>query len=328
MKRKWFRGKITLAGQWRRALPKGKPAMIRILSARMRGLAAGALCALAAGVGGIGPQAALAQAGAPGTAPAVAPVTADRVAAAMRLDLLAEVLAAEIAAAGDPFRLETPDRAPDAGWAAIAARIASPGRIRTGLRAGVAQGIGALDQPDDRRSLGEALDFWEAPLGRQVVLLEIAAREAMAEPGIEDAARDAFAAAAARGDPRIDKVRALVVAGDLVEPAVAASLNIAVAALQGALEAQGLGAEPSILDDAWLQEAEIRADQAGWIEALVHVASAPLSDAELDVLTEAAGRPGHRRLNAIMNEAATATFIEIARDLGRASGLRQLGERL
>ena len=76
------------------------------------------------------------------------------------------------------------------------------------------------------------------------------------------------------------------------------------------------------------QEPEIRADQTGWIEALVFMASAPLSDAEMTRLIEASGHPGNRRLGAILNEAATGTFVEIARNLGRASALRLQGERL
>lgn len=263
-----------------------------------------------------------------GPPPAFQPVDAARVAAAMQVDLLAEVLAAEIAAAGDPFRPETgPEADPDDGWPAIVARIAPPGRIRDGLRQGIAQGVAELADPAERASVAEALGFWEGDLGRRVVRLEIDARQAMAAPDIEATARDAFAAAAARGDPRVAQVRALIEAADLVEPAVAASLNIALATLRGAQEAAG-AVDPSIIEDAWLQEPEIRADQTGWIEALIFMASAPLSDAEMALLVQTAGTPGNRRLNIILSEAAGATFAEIARDLGRASGLRQMGDRL
>lgn len=268
---------------------------------------------------------------APGQAPPqFQAVDADRIVAAMQVDRLAEVLAAEIAVSGDPFRPDTsPHASPDEGWGVIVERVAPAAAIRKGLRDGIARGVEGLRDPAERAAVAEALGFWEGELGRRVVLLEIGAREAIASPDIEATARESFAAAVARDDPRAAQVRELMQAADLVEPAVAASLNIAVATLQGAQEAaQGGARNSSILSDAWAQEPEIRADQTGWIEALVFMASAPLSDAEMTRLIEASGRPGNRRLGAILNEAATGTFVGIARDLGRASVLRLQGERL
>lgn len=260
--------------------------------------------------------------------PAFQPVKAARISAAMQVDLLADVLAAEIAGAGDPFQPDAgPGSVPDEGWAAIVNRIAPPSRIRNRMREGIAQGVAELRDPAERAAVAAALGFWESGFGRRVILLEIGARRTISAPDIEATARDAFAAAAARNHPRAAQVRALIEAADLVEPAVAASLNIAFATLRGAQEAAG-AVDPSIIEDAWAQEPEIRADQTGWIEALVFMASAPLSDAEMAVLIRAAGSPGNRRLGIILNEAASATFAEIARDLGRASGLRQMGERL
>lgn len=261
----------------------------------------------------------------PGQPPAeFQPADAARVEQALRLDLLSTVLAAEFAAAGDPFR----PASRDAGWRAIAARVASSQRILAGLRAGVAQGLAALDQPAQRAAVAEALAFWETPLGRRAIMLEIAAREAMIAPEFETAARAGFAAAAARNHPRVEQVRALVAAGDLVEPAVAASLNMGVALLEGAARAEGRLVDPkALLQRAWAQEPAIRADQAGWIEALLHVSTGPLSDVEMALLVQAAGQPGQHRLDAILQQAAAGVFAEIARDLGRASVRRRGGRR-
>lgn len=248
-----------------------------------------------------------------------------RVEQAMRLDLLATVLAAEIAAAGDPLR-PLPPGVRDPRWQAIAARVASPQRILAGLRAGVAEGLAALDQQAQRAAVAEALSFWEAPLGRRVMLLELAAREAMIAPGFEAAARADFAGAAARNHPRAEQVRALVAAGDLVEPAVAAALNMSVALLEGVAQGERRPVDrETLLRRAWAQEPAIRADQSGWIEALLHVATGPLSDAEMALLVRAAGRPGHHRLNAILQQAAAGVFAGIARDLGLASARRGRG---
>ena len=270
----------------------------------------------------------------PAAPPVFQPVTADRIAAALRLDALAEVLAAEVAVSGDPLGSATrlpaaPDPVADEGWARIVARIAPAGRIGRGLRDGVAAELSALADPADRAALAGALAFWETPLGRRTLDLEHSARRALTEPGAETAARAAFDRAAAQGAPRVDQIRRLIEAGDLVEPAVASSLNIALASMQGIRDAGAFDADDADLAaDVWLQEPEIRAEQAGWLEALLFLATGPLDDAEVEALIVQAETPGARRLNRIVDAAATAVFAAIAHDLGKASAQRLAGQKL
>lgn len=262
--------------------------------------------------------------------PQFQPVSADRLIRALRIDMLADVLAAEIAASDDPLGdAASPDAAPDEGWAAMAAVIAPTDRVWRGLRDGITAEMAALDDPAARADLGQALAFWESPLGQRTLELEHSARRALAEPGAEAAARAAFDAAAARGAPRVDQVRRLMADADLLEPAVAASLNIALASMQGIRDSSGFPADDADLaQDVWLQEPEIRADQAGWLEALLFLATGPLTDAEMDRLIAEASSPGAQRLNRIVDAAATAAFIQIARDLGAASARRLADQRL
>ena len=94
--------------------------MIRTASIGLTGLVLAACLGLA-------PPPAFAQAPlAPGQAPPqFQAVDADRIVATMQVDLLADVLAAEIAASGDPFRPDTPPHAgPDDGWDVIVERVA------------------------------------------------------------------------------------------------------------------------------------------------------------------------------------------------------------
>lgn len=261
--------------------------------------------------------------------PQFQPVTADRVIAALRLDALSDVLAAEIAASGDPLGGAVPGAAPDDGWGVIAARIAPADRVRQGVRDGIAAEVASLDDPAARADLAQALAFWESPLGQRTLALEHTARRALTDPGAETAARAAFDAAATQGAPRVDQVRRLMTAADLVEPAVAASLNIALASMQGIRDNGGFPADDADLaQDVWLQEPEIRADQAGWLEALLFLSTGPLTDAEMDQLIAEAATPGAQRLNRIVDAAATAVFVGIARDLGGASARRLAGQRL
>lgn len=266
----------------------------------------------------------------PGTAPQVtAEVTAERVVAALGLDQLAEALAAEIVTAGDPLGpppVAAPGQGADAGWRTIAGQVAPVGRVRAGLRAEVGRALETLD-PAARAAIEPSLVFWESDLGRRVLALEFAARAAMADPAADAAARVEFAAAAGRELPRVEEVRQLIATADLVEPAVAASMNVALAVMEGI--ADGADLPPDLLTaDVWDMEPEIRADQAAWIEALIFLSTGPLDGPELDRLIAETATPGRQRLNRIVDGAATAVLVPIARDLGRASAHRSKGSRL
>ena len=254
-------------------------------------------------------------------------VTADRVVAALGLDRLAEALAAEIITAGDPLGLPPPPgQGTDIGWRTIAGQVAPVGRIRAGLRAEVGRALDTLD-PAACEALAPSLVFWESDLGQRVLALEFAARAAMADPAADAAARAEFGTAAEREFPRVEKVRQLIAVADLVEPAVAASMNIALGVMEGI--ADGADLPPDLLmADVWDMEPEIRADQAGWIEALIFLSTGPLDAPELDRLIAETATPGGQRLSRIVDRAATAVLVPIARDLGRASARRSKGSRL
>lgn len=263
--------------------------------------------------------------GPPAQGSAAQEVTLPRVAAALALDRLAAALAAEIAASEDPLGAPG-DEAMARAWADIAAGIAPESRIRAALRDGVGQALAGLD-PVAKAEIGRALDFLDSPLGRRSVALELAAREALRGIEAEAAARADFAAATARNEDRVTQVLRLVEAADLVEPAVAATLNVALASAQAIADAAGLP-KSSLVDDVWEMEPEIRADQTGWVEALVFVALSDLDDAEVDRLIEAAATPGARRLGNIVDGAATAVMTRIAAELGRASAAWHMGRKL
>lgn len=287
----------------------------------------GAVCAvaLAAGVG------ATAAAQGPGPAPlgqplprAVAEVpSVEQVAGAMQLGALADVVALEMARLPDPLS-PLPKGIPDPGWAQIAAGIATPGRIARGMRRGLAEALAArADAP--AASLAEALAFWTSDLGRRAMALQLSARTALADPAAEAAARAAFAEATARADPRAAQITRLAAAADLVDPAVALSLNASLAMLRGLRDGGGMAPPPS--DEALTaglaaQEPMLRAELAGWIEALLYLSCAGLSDGEVEVLIAATATPGAHELAALVGRGAEAALTDVAAALGLASAAR------
>lgn len=281
--------------------------------------------ALAAGVGtpvtaqGLGPSP-------DGQSPphvAAAVPSVEQIAAAMQLGALADVVAREIARVPDPLS-PLPEGIPDAGWARIAARIATPGRIALGLRRGIASALAARgDAP--AASLSAALAFWTSDLGRRAMALQLSARAALAEPAAEAAARAAFAEATARADPRAAQITRLVAAAHLVDPAVALSLNASLAMLRGLRDGGGMARPPT--DEALTaglaaQEPMLRAELAGWIEALLYLSCAGLNDAEVEVLIAATATPGAHDLAALVGRGAEAALTDVAGALGLASAAR------
>ncbi|WP_134726629.1 hypothetical protein [Paracoccus luteus] len=261
----------------------------------------------------------------PASQQALAPM-ADRVAAALDLDRLALVIAAEMTGLADPLS-SAADGTGDAQWAQAVRRIATPDRLARGLRAGLDQAIADMGARPPA-PLAEAVAFWTGDLGRRALSLQLSARVALVDPGVEAAASAAFAEAMARADPRAAQVTRLIAAADLVDPAVALSLNMGMAMLRGLRDAGGLAvplSDDDIAAEVAAQEAQLRAQLAGWAEALLYLSCAGLTDAEVEVLIAIAASPGGRELSALADRAALVALTDVARSLGRASarGARQ-----
>ncbi|MDP5307898.1 DUF2059 domain-containing protein [Paracoccus spongiarum] len=213
------------------------------------------------------------------------------------------------------------------GWLDSVARIHEPARLEALFRAALRRPAAGV--PEAR--LQAALDFYETDLGRRLVGLETTARRAMLDPDAEALAREAFATAASRNDPRVGRIGRLIEEADLIGPNVAGGLNAAVAFSRGFSDGGGFDmpmTEDQMLADAWSQEAEIRAATLGWMEAYLMLAYSPLSDAELDRYIGFAGSPEGQALSALLFEGFDAIFLQTSRDLGLAAAAQMQGSEL
>ncbi|WP_411836692.1 hypothetical protein [Paracoccus sp. ME4] len=212
-------------------------------------------------------------------------------------------------------------------WGDVVATIHDPDRMGRLFRDGVAQGTGRADP----QLIDRALRFHESELGRRIVDLEVSARRALAEPGIDDAARAAFAEAVAAGDPRAQRIRALIQEADLVAPNVAGGLNAALAFSRGYADGGGYDMAPDPQQmgrDAWVQRAQIEADATAWLEAFLLMAYAPLTDAELAAYRDHALSPEGRALSELLFAGFDRVFVQTSYDMGVAAALRGTGQAL
>ena len=182
----------------------------------------------------------------------------------------------------------------------------------------------------DGKATEPMLDFFTSELGQRITVLEISARRALLDQGVDDAANLALEEALAENDPRIGLLRAYIASGDLIEANVMGGLNSNFAFYMGFAEAGSNFAmsEEEMLAEVWSQEEQIRADMESWLLSYLLLAYAPLSDDELRAYTDFANTASGRQLNAALLAAFDAVFTDVSRLLGRAVARELQGEDL
>jgi hypothetical protein len=193
-----------------------------------------------------------------------------------------------------------------------------------------------------RAAFGDAdpaplIAFFESETGRQIISLEVAAREAFMDDSIEDAAREAFRlvapdldAPSPRGlDPHLSAIDAYVTVNDLVGFNVMGAMNANVLFYRGLVDGGAFAmTEAEILSDVWLQEEETRAETREWVYAFLMLAYQPLDPAQINAYADLSATPEGRAMNRALFEAFGVMYGEVSRALGLALARQMQGEEL
>lgn len=212
-------------------------------------------------------------------------------------------------------------------WARVVERIHQPDRMEALFREGLAQALPRAEAATVRRGLA----FHGSGLGRRVVGLEISARRALQEEGVEAEARAAFAEALAAGQPRAQAIARMIDEADMVAPNVAGGLNAAIAFSRGYAAAGGFDMPPDerqVVSDAWAQRAEIETEARAWLQGFLMLAYGPLSDAELADYARHVASPEGQALSQLLFAGFDRAFAQTSYDMGVAAALRGRGEQL
>ena len=181
-------------------------------------------------------------------------------------------------------------------------------------------------RPDVRT---DALEFAATDAGKQILQLEIAAREALLQDEIDEMARMTLLEAR-QGNrdtakvARLDLVRQRIAANDLIELNVSLGLNTSFAYYRGMMAenaVQGLSSE-MLLQLVWAQEPAIRADIEDWIESYFLMAYQPLAEDQMQDYVAYVSTPLAQEFNRAMFRAFDTVFSEISLQVGRALGRR------
>ncbi|KPP91123.1 MAG: putative protein conserved in bacteria (DUF2059) [Rhodobacteraceae bacterium HLUCCA08] len=234
---------------------------------------------------------------------------------AMRMDDLLRIMQQEGLAYGDEIGRDLFGAAPPARWDEQIAVIYDQDRMGATIRAELAAELEGAD-------VQAILDFFASDLGRNVIALELAAREALLDDAVEDASREAAIVAMADEAPRVLQVERYIAANDLIETNVVGALNSNYAFYMGMMDGGALPGqmgEDQILSDVWGQEPEIRQNTTEWLYSFLLMAYGPLSDEEMEAYIAFSESPAGQEINAALFEAFDGMFIDISRALGVAS---------
>ncbi|MFN3278518.1 MAG: hypothetical protein ACK41Y_08970 [Paracoccus hibiscisoli] len=212
-------------------------------------------------------------------------------------------------------------------WARVVERIHQPDRMEALFR----EGLGEAMARADPATIDRGLAFHASGLGRQVVGLEISARRALQEDGVEDQARAAFAQGFAADQPRAVAIARMIDDADMVAPNVAGGLNAAIAFSRGYAAAGGFDMPPDdrqMMSDAWAQRDQIEAEATAWLQGFLMLAYGPLEDAALSDYARHVASAEGQALSQLLFAGFDRVFAQTSYDMGVAAALRGQGQQL
>jgi hypothetical protein len=183
----------------------------------------------------------------------------------------------------------------------------------------------------DPAALDASLAFFASERGQRIVGLELAARQALLDEAVEEAARAQVQDLRRADSPRLDAITRLAEANDLIELNVTGALNANLAFYRGMVDGgafEGGLTESEILADVWSQETEVRRETEEWLFGFLTLAYQPLPEDDLRAYVGFSESPPGQALNAAFFAGFEAVFDVISRDLGLAAAQMMSGRDL
>ena len=207
-------------------------------------------------------------------------------------------------------------------WQARVKDLYDPARLQAGLKAAMAETMTEAD-------IAAAIAFFGSDRGQSILGFENAARRAMSDPAVEEAAEARVVDLAAAQDAHLARVRDFVEANDLLERNVAGALSSNYQFLRGMADSGGIEmSDADIVSDVWGQEGEVRTETETWLMAFLVLAYAPLSPEDLQDYTQFSLSPAGRALNAALFDGFEALYRDISYTLGLMAGQEMQGSDL
>lgn len=198
------------------------------------------------------------------------------------------------------------------GWVNTVDRIYDESRMLDTVRGVFTQEFGDAD-------LAPLMAFFDSETGKQVVRLEISARQAMRDDEIEDAARAAFRDLEGTDSVPLQTIADFVEANDLVEANLVGALNANYMFYLGLVDGGALEmSEQEILAEVWSTEEQTRSETREWVFAFLLMAYRPLEDGVVSDYTDLSRTAPGRALNRALFAGFNKMYDDISYALGMA----------
>lgn len=246
----------------------------------------------------------------------------DRLIALMRIGDTVEIMREEGLRYGAEIGAEMlPDVSPD-DWNRTVSRIYDAEKMEAVITQGSES---ALDGED----VAPLVSFFESDLGKEIIGLEIDAREAFLSEETELAAIDAYQDAQDQQTELFKQVETIIADSDLVEYNVMGAMNANLMFYRGLADGGAIDlGESDMLADVWAQESSIRAESEAWLGSFLMTAYRPLQAQELASYAELYRTDEGRVLNTAVFNAYDRMYDEISYLLGQAVAEHMRSEEL
>lgn len=187
----------------------------------------------------------------------------------------------------------------------------------------------ALEQGLNAEEIDAALAFFSTDAAARIIDLENAARRAMTDPDVEDAARDMFLSLQGSEDTLFQQVTRFIEVNDLLERNVSGAMSSNFQFYKGLADGRYTDeTEGEILAEVWAQQEDIRADTNEWLNGFLLMAYQPLPPQTMQSYLDYAQTPEGQALNAALFEGFETVYRDISYALGRAVALNADGDEI
>ncbi|WP_135505369.1 DUF2059 domain-containing protein [Roseovarius aestuariivivens] len=241
---------------------------------------------------------------------------------ALRINDAVEIMRAEGLVYGNEIAADMLPETSEDAWAAQLSRIYDTDRLAGQVSTRLAEALAGTD-------LAPLVAFMTSETGREIVALEISAREAFLDPATEDAAFASYEAAKEEQTILYRKVQVLIEDSALVDFNVMGALNANLMFYRGLEDGGAIEmGESEMLKDVWAQEDAVRAESESWLGAFLMMAYRPLDPDALEAYTAFYRTPEGQALNAAIFEAYDGMYEQVSYLLGRAVARQMTSEEL
>lgn len=183
----------------------------------------------------------------------------------------------------------------------------------------------------DEENYAPVEDFYATDLGKEVVALELATREAFLEEAVEDAAKESIIDFEENRPDTFGQIAEFIELNNLIDENVIGALNANYAFMVGLSDGGGFPTaltESQILADVWAQEPEIRQNSTEWLFAYLLMAYSSLPQDDMETYLELSRTEAGQGLTRALFHGFDDMFVQISRELGLAASRFMAGQEL